>query len=93
MDFDVADIRTAREAQVVSGMFSDRRVFLVVNTGDARPVVIALMPHQAEAIGRDLVERVSNGEVRRQRIEPRVVPSPFPPRHRSWKGSDPAPGA
>ncbi len=91
MDFDVADIRTAREAQVISGMFYDRRVFLVVNTGEARPVVIAFIPHQADAIGRDLVERVSNGEVRGQRLEPRAVPAPFPPRHRSSKGPDTAP--
>ncbi len=93
MDFDVADIKAAREAQVVSGMFFDRRIFLVVNTGDARPVVIAFMPHQADAIGRDLVERVSNGEVRGQYVEPRVVPRAFPPHHRSPKGSDAAPDA
>ena len=92
MDFDVANIRAAREAQVVSGMFYDRRVFLVVNTGGARPMVIAFMPHQADAIGRDLTERVSNGEVRRPYLEPRVVPVPLPPRRGSPKGSDPAPG-
>ena len=92
MDFDLSDIRTAREAQVVSGMFYDRRVFLVVNTGDARPVVIAFMPHQADAIGRDFIERLSNGEVRRQYVEPRVIPVPRPSRHGSPKGSGPTPG-
>lgn len=77
MDFEVEDVRAAREAQVVAGMFYDRRVFLVVNTGASRPTVIAFMPHQAEAIGRDLIER-STGEVRRDRIEPRVAPAPIP---------------
>lgn len=75
MDFDLEDIRPAYEAQVVTGMFYDRRVFLVVDTGDGRPIAIALMPHQAALIGHDLIEGTSGGEVRRQRIEPRVMPT------------------
>ncbi len=74
MDFNVADIRPARRAQVVAGMYYDRRVFLVVNFGGGDPLVIALMPHQAEAIGRDLVGGVTEGEVHRDRLQPRVVP-------------------
>jgi hypothetical protein len=31
MDFDVADIRSAREVQVVGGMYYDARAFLVVS--------------------------------------------------------------
>ena len=81
VDFEVEDIRAAGEAQVVAGMFYDRRVFLVVNTGASRPTVIAFMPHQAEAIGRDLMERPAAGEVHRDRLEPRVVPVPIPREH------------
>ncbi len=76
MDFDVEDIRPAREAQVVKGMFYDRRTFLVVNTGDSRPIAIALMPHQAVALGKDLIAATPTGEVRRQRVEPIAMPAP-----------------
>lgn len=93
MEFDVADIHSAREAQVVAGMYYDRRVFLVVNSGVGRPIAIALMPHQAEAIGQDLVDRVTTGEIRRDRLEPRVVPvaiqvasRPPPPPTRGFVG-------
>ena len=74
MDFDVADIHSAREAQVVAGMYYDRRVFLVVNSGVGRPIAIALTPHQAEAVGQDLVAGVTTGEIHQDRLEPRVVP-------------------
>lgn len=77
MDFDVEDIRPAREAQVVKGMFFDRRVFLVVATGDSRPIAIALMPHQAVALGHDLIAAEPTGEIRGQRVEPTVVPVPL----------------
>ncbi len=93
MDFNVADIRPAREAQVVAGMYYDRRVFLVVNVGAGDPLVIALMPHQAQAIGRDLVDGVTEGEVHGHRLEPRVVPVPIQttprprlPPTRGWGG-------
>lgn len=86
MDFDVEDIRAAREAQVVAGMFYDRRVFLVVNTGASHPTVIAFLPHQAEAIGRDLMEGPATGKVRRDRLEPQVVPVPIPRQRPSSPG-------
>lgn len=75
LEFEVVDIHPAYEAQVVSGMFYDRRVFLVVRGDGDRPLVIALAPHQAEAIGRDLMSGAA-GEVHRPapRAEPRVVP-------------------
>ena len=78
MDFDVGDVEPARGAQVVAGFYYDRRVFLVVNTGAARPVVIGLTPYQAEAIGHDLVDGVTAGAVysdeRERRVEPVVAP-------------------
>lgn len=54
-------------------MFYDRRVFVVADVGAARPLVIALMPHQAVALGHVLVESGPRGEARGQRVEPRVV--------------------
>lgn len=57
MDFDLDDIRPALQVQVVAGMHFDRRVFLVANTGEKRPVVIALTPHQARSIAGDLTDQ------------------------------------
>lgn len=54
VDFDLDDIKPALQVQVVAGMYFDRRVFLVVNTGEKRPVVVALTPHQARSIAVDL---------------------------------------
>lgn len=79
MEFDVEDIRPARQAQVVKGMFYDRRVILVVDTGEARPIAIALMPHQAVSLGHDLVEEAPTGKVRGQRVEPQAVAEVRPP--------------
>lgn len=78
MDFDIEDIRPARKAQVVKGMFFDRRVFLVVDTGGSRSIAIALTPHQAVALGHDLIAAEPTGEIRGQLVEPTVVPVPLP---------------
>lgn len=73
-EFDVGDVKPAREAQVVAGFYYDRRVFLVVNTGAGRPVVIGLTPYQAEAIGHDLVDGVTVGAVYTDERQRRVAP-------------------
>ena len=80
MDFDLADIRPALQVQVVAGMYFDRRVFLVANTGERRPIVIALTPHQARSIAGDLTDQSGIGEVRdRHRpVQPAVVAVPIP---------------
>lgn len=80
MDFDLDDIRPALQVQVVAGMHFDRRVFLVANTGEKRPVVIALTPHQARSIAGDLTDQSGIGEVRdRQRpVQPAVVAVSIP---------------
>jgi hypothetical protein len=63
MEFDLEDIKPALQVQVVAGMHFDRRVFLVADTGDKRPVVIALTPHQAASIAADLVNQSGPGQV------------------------------
>jgi hypothetical protein len=62
VEFDLEDIRPALQAQVVAGMYFDRRVFLIANTGDTRPTVIALTPHLARLIAQDLLKQAT-GEV------------------------------
>ena len=63
MEFDLEDIIPAQQVQVVGGMHFDRRVFLVVGTGRKRPTVIALTPHMAGMVARDLLNPSTTGEV------------------------------
>lgn len=63
MDFDLGDIKPALRVQIVAGMYFDRRVFFVADTGEKRPVVIALTPHQARSIAADLDSQYGTGEV------------------------------
>ena len=63
LEFDVADIKPGLQVQVVAGMYFDRRVFLVANTGEKRPTVIALTPHMARLIAQDLMSQSGSGEV------------------------------
>ena len=63
MEFDLADIKPGLQVQVVAGMYFDRRVFLVANTGENRPTVIALTPHLARLIAQDLLSQSGTGEV------------------------------
>ncbi len=73
--FDLGDNQPAHQAQVVAGMFYDRRVFLVVRGDDDQPIVIAFAPHQAEAVGRDSAAHGATGAVHRSgaRAVPVVV--------------------
>ena len=63
LEFDLADIKPGLQVQVVAGMYFDRRVFLVANTGEKRPTVIALTPHMARLIAQDLLSHSGGGEV------------------------------
>ena len=63
LEFDLDDIKPALQVQVVAGMYFDRRVFLVANTGEKRPTVIALTPHLARLIAQDLLSQSATGEV------------------------------
>ena len=63
LEFDLADIKPGLQVQVVAGMYFDRRVFLVANTGENRPTVIALTPHLARLIAQDLLSQSGTGEV------------------------------
>ena len=80
MDFDLEDIKQALQVQVVAGMYFDRRVFLVANTGAKSPVVIALTPHQARSIAADLASQSGTGEVhdRNSPVQRAVVVRPIP---------------
>jgi hypothetical protein len=79
VDFDLEDIKPALQIQVVAGMHFDRRVFLVANTGEKRPVVIALTPQQARSIAADLASQSGTGEVhdRSRPVQRPVVVRPF----------------
>jgi hypothetical protein len=67
LEFDLADIKPGLQVQVVAGMYFDRRVFLVANTGEKRPTVIALTPHMARLIAQDLLIQSGGGEVHDRR--------------------------
>lgn len=73
VEFGLEDIRPALQVQVVAGMHFDRRVFLVANTGEKRPIVIALTPHLARLIAADLATPSATGEVH-DRSTPVVAP-------------------
>lgn len=77
MEFELEDIRPAFEVQVVSGLFFDRRTFLVVDTGDGRPTVIALMPHQARGVAEDLADPALAGRVHERRRAQLPVATPL----------------
>lgn len=81
MEFDLEDIKPGLQVQVVAGMYFDRRVFLVANTGEKRPIVIAITPHQARAIAADLENQSATGEVhdRRRSVQAAVVVRPLSP--------------
>jgi hypothetical protein len=74
-DFNLEDIKPGLQVQVVAEMYFDRRVFLVANTGERRPIVIAITHHQARAIAADLERQSGTGEVhdRRTSVQAPVV--------------------